>query len=130
MTLSGTNDNGYGPLGISIGATSISNGLSTLFSGPWPGPGLATAVRVTNTISGPGALVANNTNNEMMVRYCNNANVVHFSILDMSGLNTFSANLGRIGVGYGQAGNTVRAMGALLLAPIMPSRFRARTLRM
>jgi autotransporter-associated beta strand protein len=34
----------------------------------------------------------------------------------MSQLNTFVANLGRIGVGYGQPGGTVRAMGRLLLA--------------
>ena len=116
LTLSGTNDNGYGPLGQNPAAAGITNGATTLYSGPWPGVGLATAVRVTNTISGPGALVVNNTNNELIVRYCNGANVVHYSILDMSGLNTFTANLARIGVGYGQPGDTIRAMGTLLLA--------------
>ncbi|HXI72295.1 MAG TPA: autotransporter-associated beta strand repeat-containing protein [Verrucomicrobiae bacterium] len=117
LTVAGTNSNGYGPLGIDPTASSISNGLSTVFSGPWPGPStLAVAVNLTNTISGPGALVVNNTNNELQVRYTDSNNQNHYSVLDMSGLNHFNATLGRIGVGYGQAGNTVRAMGRLLLA--------------
>ncbi len=115
LSVVGTNDNGFGPLGIDN--VTGSNGFSTIFAGPWIGGGTTTAnVLLTNTISGPGALVVNNTNNEMQVRYSNNQNTPHYSILDMSGLGTFQANLGRIGVGFGQAGITVRSMGRLLLA--------------
>jgi autotransporter-associated beta strand protein len=115
LTVAGTNQNGFGLLGVDT--VNGNNGFSTFFSGPWPGGGINTAnVLMTNTISGPGTLVVNNTNNEMMVRYSNGQNTPHYSILDMSGLANFSANLGRIGVGYGQAGGTVRSMGRLLLA--------------
>ncbi len=115
LTVTGTNDNGFGQLGEDL--VTGSNGLSTFFAGPWPGGGLATAnVLLTNTISGPGTLAVNNTNNELMVRYSNNQNTPHYSILDLSQLSTFTANLARIGVGFGQAGITVRSMGRLLLA--------------
>jgi autotransporter-associated beta strand protein len=114
LTVTGTNNNGFGLLGVDT--VSGANGQSTFFAGPWPGPGIATAILETNTISGPGSLVVNNTNNELMVRYCNSANVVHYSTLDLSQLANFQANLGRIGVGFGQAGVTVRSMGRLVLA--------------
>jgi autotransporter-associated beta strand protein len=116
LTVTGTNHNGYGPLGVDPLAASITNALSTMFCGPWPGPGTNVAVMLTNTISGGGRLVLNNTNNDLIVRYCNGVNVVHYAVLDMSRLATFSANLARIGVGYGQPGGTVRAMGRLILA--------------
>jgi autotransporter-associated beta strand protein len=116
LTVTGTNHNGYGPLGVDPFAPSITNALTTMFAGPWPGTGTNVAVLLTNTISGPGKLSVNNTNNELIVRYCNGQNVVHYAILDMSGLSTFTANLARIAVGYGQPGGTVRAMGRLLLA--------------
>jgi autotransporter-associated beta strand protein len=116
LTVSGTNHNGYGPLGVDPFAASITNALSTMFAGPWPGVGGIVAVQLTNTISGAGKLVLNNTNNDLVVRYCNGQNVVHYAILDMSGLSMFTANLARIAVGYGQPGGTVRAMGRMLLA--------------
>jgi len=118
LTVAGTNDNGYGPRGIDPSQPSTTNGLSTLFAGPWPGPSpLSGAVNLTNTISGlGGTLVLNNTNNEMIVRYADGNNQAHYAVLDMSQLGTFVATLGRIGIGYGQPGGTVRAMGRLLLA--------------
>jgi len=117
LTVAGINDNGYGQLGVNPAAAAMTNGFSTLNSGSWPGPGVATLnIRITNTISGPGTLILNNTNNEMIVRYANGQNTPHFAVLDMSGLSAFTANLARIGVGYGQPGDTVRAMGELLLA--------------
>ena len=54
LTVSGTNHNGYGPLGVDPFAASITNAFSAMFAGPWPGPGGNTAVQLTNTISGAG----------------------------------------------------------------------------
>src|SRR5688572_5167936 len=57
---------------------------------------------ITNTVSGAGTLFLNNPNNELNVRQTSRpSGGAHLSILDLSALNTFNANLGRIRVGDG-----------------------------
>jgi autotransporter-associated beta strand protein len=114
LTVSGTNNNGYG---IVIGTGNSTNGLCTMFAGPWPGPAPSGAggFTISNTVSGPGTLSLNNTNNEFQVRFCDGTSG-HAAILDMSQLANFTANLSRMGVGYGQSSGTTRAMGRLFLA--------------
>lgn len=71
---------------------------------------------VTNTVTGPGAtLLLDNTNNNLIVREGNGSSGDHLAVLDLSGLDTFNASLGRILVGVGDSSYR-RAMGDLVLA--------------
>ncbi len=117
LTVSGTNDNGFGPLGSNPSSASSSNGLSTFYAGLWPGTNLTATTISSNTVSGGGILIVNNTNNEMNVRQTfMGGGGTHQAVLDMSHLNTFVANLGRIRVGDGESQPITRAQGLLSLA--------------
>jgi autotransporter-associated beta strand protein len=116
LTVAGTNYNGYGPIGSDPNNLAPTNGIDTMFVGT-RNPATATT-GVTNTISGGGTLVLNNTNNELNVRqvFAGSGNVLHQGVLNMSGLNTFTAKLGRIRVGDGENAPLSRAQGQLFLA--------------
>ena len=114
LTITGTNDNGFGPLGVNPSLTNPTNAYSTLYVGT-RAPATA-ATMVSNSISGTGTLFLNNTNNELNIRQCQGSSGSHQAVLDMSGLNTFVANLGRIRVGDGELGTFIRAQGQLRLA--------------
>src|SRR5581483_2725423 len=121
LTVSGTNDNGWGPLGSNPGATSLTTNDSMAYKSTYyVGTKLSDSsgtTRVTNTISGVGGtLVLNNTNNELNVRQFNSANSAHPAILNMFGLDNLVANLGRIRVGDGEVSIIIRADGYLTLA--------------
>lgn len=117
LTVSGTNDNGYGPLGSNPSGSVFTNGLSTLYAGLWPSTNNSATTISSNTISGGGTLVVINTNNEMNVRqtYMGGGGS-HQAVLDMSHLNNFFAQLGRIRVGDGETQPITRAQGQLWLA--------------
>jgi autotransporter-associated beta strand protein len=116
LTVAGTNHNGYGPLGSDPNATSPSPDVqSTYYVGTKTGVSLTHTV--TNTVSGGGTLSLNNPNNELNVRqFWQNGGGAHMAVLEMSGLDTFVANLGRIRVGDGEAQPITRAEGQLFLA--------------
>jgi autotransporter-associated beta strand protein len=72
---------------------------------------------VTNAFFGPGgALVISNVNNELNVRQTHPTAAAHLAVLDLWGLDTFTAQLGRIRVGDGMIDPIRRAQGFLLLA--------------
>ncbi|MDE3068484.1 MAG: hypothetical protein KGJ60_13185 [Verrucomicrobiota bacterium] len=72
---------------------------------------------VTNTITGPGgALILDNTSNILSVRQGHGSQGPHIAVLDMSGLDTFSANLAGIQVGGDGTTGYRRSVGALILA--------------
>jgi autotransporter-associated beta strand protein len=120
LTVSGTNDNGYGPLGSDPDAGGITPDpvpmryLSTIYVGTKTTNSSTQIVRAT--ISGQGTLVANNTNNEILIRQFHPTGAAHRAILDLSGLDNFVANLGRIRVGDGEAQPLNRSEGQLFLA--------------
>lgn len=116
LTVRGTHDNGYGRLGSDPNATAPTNGVSTLYVGTKSE--VAAGTIVTATISGEnGTLSLDNTNNEVNIRQVfGGSGGAHRSILNMSGLGTFRANLSRIRVGDGEAGAIRRAEGQLILA--------------
>ena len=116
LTIAGTNDNGYGRLGSDPAATAPNpNVASTLYVGTKSEVAVTTVVN--STISGAGSLVLNNTNNEINVRQAwGGGGGQHRAILDLSGLDTFIANLGRIRVGDGEAGAIRRSEGQIILA--------------
>jgi autotransporter-associated beta strand protein len=120
LTIAGTNDNGYGPLGSDPNAGSIDADpdpqryLSTIYVGTKTTNNSTQIVR--EDISGAGSLVINNTNNEILIRQFHPTGAAHRAILDLSGLNTFTANLGRIRVGDGEAQPINRSEGQLYLA--------------
>lgn len=77
---------------------------------------VAVNTTVTNTVTGQGgALVLDNTNNQLIVREGNGSSGAHMATLDLSGLDTFSANLNSIQVGVGDSSYR-RAVGTMLLA--------------
>jgi fibronectin-binding autotransporter adhesin len=120
LTVSGTNDNGYGPLGSDPDAGGITPDpvptryLSTIYVGTKTLPSSTQIVKAS--ISGQGTLAVNNTNNEILIRQFHPTGAAHRSILDLSGLDNFVANLGRIRVGDGEAQPLNRSEGQLFLA--------------
>src|SRR5262252_8342144 len=90
LTVSGTNDNGYGPLGSDPDAGGItpdpvpSRYLSTIYVGTKTTPSSTQIVKAS--ISGQGTLVASNTNNEILIRQFHPTGAAHRAILDLSGL--------------------------------------------
>jgi len=116
LTVAGTAHNGNGPLGSVPDATApITNVLSTFYVGT-KGE-VASTTTVTNVISGGGTLFVSNPNNELNVRQNWGAGgAEHWAVLDLSGLDTFHANLGRIRIGDGERGLLRRAQGLVRLA--------------
>jgi fibronectin-binding autotransporter adhesin len=117
LTVKGTNDNGNGPLGSDPAATDPNpNVQSTMYVGTKSE--VAAGTIVNNAIMGAGGtLVLHNTNNELNVRQVfGGGGGAHVAVLDMSGLDTFRADLGRIRIGDGEAGRLRRAQGSILLA--------------
>src|SRR5947207_3127203 len=120
LTISGTNDNGYGPLGSDPDAGGITPDpvatryVSTIYVGT-KSTNSSTQI-VKGTISGNGTLLVNNTNNEILIRQFHPTGAAHRSILDLSGLDNFIANLGRIRVGDDEAQPLNRSEGQLYLA--------------
>jgi autotransporter-associated beta strand protein len=121
LTIQGTADNGYGPLGsdpLAGGITAdpvMTKYASTIYVGTKTTNAVGTVV--TETISGGGKLVVNNPNNEINVRQSWPAGGgAHRGVLDLSKLNTFVATLGRIRVGDGEAQPLNRAEGDMYLA--------------
>src|SRR6185503_7723933 len=116
LTVRGTNDNGYGRLGSDPNATAPNpNVQSTLYVGTKSEVAVNTVVMAN--IRGEGTLRLDNTNNEVNVRQAWGAGGgAHRSVLDMSGLGNFVANLSRIRVGDGEAGAIRRTEGQLILA--------------
>jgi fibronectin-binding autotransporter adhesin len=119
LTVSGTNDNGYGPLGSDPDAGGITPDpvptryLSTIYVGTKTLPSSTQIVKAS--ISGQGTLAVNNTNNEILIRQFHPTGAAHRAILDLSGLDNFVANLGRIRVGDGEAQPLNRSEGQLFL---------------
>jgi len=120
LSIIGTNDNGYGPLGSDPNAGGITADpdpmryLSTIYVGTKTTNSSTQIVR--EGISGAGTLLVSNVNNEILIRQFHPTGAAHRSILDLSGLNTFTANLGRIRVGDGEAQPLNRSEGQLFLA--------------
>jgi autotransporter-associated beta strand protein len=77
----------------------------------------ANQVQVLGTITGPGAAINLSTGNLQAHQGSGTAGI-HRGILDLSGLDTLTANLGRVvvGVANSNAGNQNRPSGALYLA--------------
>ena len=74
---------------------------------------------VTNTISGSGgtlALTSTNISSVISVRQISSTAGSHNEILDMSGLDTFSASIGNVWVGVFPGTTTTRPQGVLFLA--------------
>ena len=88
--------------------------LSTIYVGTKSTPSSTQIVKAS--IAGQGTLAVNNTNNEILVRQFHPTGAAHRSILDLSGLDNFVANLGRIRVGDGEAQPLNRSEGQLFLA--------------
>ena len=120
MTVQGTADNGYGPLG----SDPLAGGIT---ADPVPGRVMSTlyvGTKTTNNstqivqgnISGGGTLVVSNLNNEINIRQFHPTGAAHRGILNLSGLNTFIAKVGRIRVGDGEAQPENRSEGDLFLA--------------
>jgi fibronectin-binding autotransporter adhesin len=120
LTVGGTNDNGYGPLGSDPDAGGITPDpvptryLSTIYVGTKSLPSSTQIVKTS--ISGQGTLAVNNTNNEILIRQFHPTGAAHRAILDLSGLDNFIATLGRIRVGDGEAQPLNRSEGQLYLA--------------
>jgi fibronectin-binding autotransporter adhesin len=115
LSVMGTHDNGYGPLGSGPEGSSLNPFVtSTLYVGTKTYH-TSTAV-VSNSISGPGTLVVSNLNNEINVRQTHTGGTGQRAVLDMSGLDNFVAHLGRIRVGDGESEPIRRAHGFLTLA--------------
>jgi fibronectin-binding autotransporter adhesin len=121
LTIQGTADNGYGPLGsdpLAGGITAdpvMTKYASTIYVGTKSTNTVTTVVN--ETISGSGKLVVNNPNNEINVRQSwPGGGGAHRSILDLSKLNTFVATLGRIRIGDGEAQPLNRSEGDMYLA--------------
>jgi autotransporter-associated beta strand protein len=112
LTIKGTNDNGSGPIGSQTPPDP--NPLSTYHVGTKSYVSGTTAV--TNTVSGGGTLFLDNPNNELNVRQIHATGTGQFAVMDMSGLNTFIARLGRIRIGDGEAEPIRRAKGVVRLA--------------
>jgi len=112
LTVRGTNDNGSGPIGSQTPPDP--NPLSTYHVGTKSYIGGTTAV--TNSVWGGGTLVLDNPNNELNVRQIHATGTGQFAVMDMSGLNTFIARLGRIRIGDGEAEPIRRAKGVVRLA--------------
>jgi autotransporter-associated beta strand protein len=116
LTIAGTNDNGWGPLGSDPieAAPDPLRFLSTIYVGTKTMP--SSTQIVIGTIQGSGRLVVNNTNNEILVRQFHATGAAHRAILDLSKLDTFIATLGRIRVGDGEAQPINRSEGQMFLA--------------
>jgi fibronectin-binding autotransporter adhesin len=116
LTIAGTNDNGWGPLGSDPfdAGPDPARFLSTIYVGTKTTNSSTQIVK--GTISGAGTLLVNNTNNEILIRQFHPTGAAHRAILDLSGLNTFTATLGRIRVGDGEAQPINRSEGQLFLA--------------
>ena len=120
LTVGGTNDNGYGPLGSDPDAGGItpdpvpSRYLSTIYVGTKTTNSSTQIVKAN--ISGQGTLVVSNTNNEILIRQFHPTGAAHRAIFDLSGLDNFVANLGRIRVGDGEAQPLNRSEGQMFLA--------------
>ena len=116
LTVRGASDNGSGPIGSQT--PTDPHPLSTFYVGTKDD--ITAATVVSNTISGGGTLVLNNTNNELNVRQiisnAHNTGGGHWASLDMSGLGAFIAHLGRIRIGDGEAEPVRRAQGFVRLA--------------
>jgi len=93
-------------LSIANGATLTVNGSFTPSSGAATAvlfgfPGNSTAADGATTLTGGGSFVVNNSAASFLVGYINN-NASWSTVVDMSGLNTFTANVSTFGVGrYG-----------------------------
>jgi len=122
LTVTGTSDNGYGLLGSDPDAGGITpdpNPLryqSTIYVGTKTAS--STTQLVPATISGGGRLVVSNANNEILIRqfFGTAGGAAHRAILNLSGLDTFVAHLGRIRVGDGEAQPLNRSEGQMFLA--------------
>jgi len=120
LSIVGTDDNGYGVLGSDPDAGGITPDpvptryQSSLYVGTKSTSSQTQIVR--GTVSGEGTLSINNTNNEILIRQFHPSGGAHRAILDLSGLNSFVANLGRIRVGDGEAQPLNRSEGQLYLA--------------
>jgi len=115
LTIAGTNDNGWGPLGSdpNNAAPDPLSYHSTLYVGTKA----TNSTTVTADFLGNGTLVVSNLNNEINVRQSNpSSSGTRNAILDLSGLDTFVAKLGRIRVGDGEAQPLNRTQGQLYLA--------------
>ena len=89
--------------------------LSTYYVGTKTGSSVSQTV--TNTVSGAGTLLLNNLNNELNVRqFWQAGGGAHYAVMSIAGLDNFTANLGRIRVGDGEAQPVTRAEGQLILA--------------
>lgn len=126
LTVQGTDNNGMGPLGDYDNASgspppgsSILYSYDTMYVGRKLGANVS-ALESDPTevsISGPGTLFLNNTNNQMQVRDANSSGGVHPATLDMSALANFNANLARIKIGMGEQNSTnLRAAATVYLA--------------
>lgn len=124
LTAQGTDNNGMGPLGdfdnpSGSATVSILNSTETMYIGRKLGAdvsGLSTNPTEVS-ISGPGTLFLNNTNNQMQVRDANSSGGTHPAILDMSALANFNANLARIKIAMGEQNSTnLRAAAIVYLA--------------
>jgi fibronectin-binding autotransporter adhesin len=120
LSIIGTNDNGYGPLGSDPNAGGITADpdpqryLSTIYVGTKTTNSSTQIVR--EGVYGAGTLLVSNVNNEILIRQFHPTGAAHRSILDLAGLNTFTAYLGRIRVGDGEAQPINRSEGQLFLA--------------
>ncbi len=118
LTIAGTTDNGYGTLGSGVeGSVLDPNVQSTFYVGTKTN--VAPTTTVSNTISGGGTLVLDNPNNELNVRQIISGTTGgsdHLASLDLSGLDTFVASLGRIRIGDGESEPIRRATGKVYLA--------------
>jgi fibronectin-binding autotransporter adhesin len=80
------------------------------------GTGAGSAIAVPATIDGTGTLTISGTGN-MVVRQGNSANGAQMATLNLSGLDTFNATVGRLLVGQANPGDAVnRPSGTLILA--------------
>jgi fibronectin-binding autotransporter adhesin len=80
------------------------------------GTGAGSAIAVPATIDGTGTLTISGTGN-MVVRQGNSANGAQMATLNLSGLDTFNATVGRLLVGQANPGDPVnRPSGTLILA--------------
>lgn len=89
--------------------------LGSLTAGTETDNGLAQIVYTTINGAG-GTLVVSNAGASLVVRQTSATSGARVSTLDLSGLDTFSGNLGRLLVGAGDSGLFKRAQGTLVLA--------------
>jgi autotransporter-associated beta strand protein len=116
LTIAGTNDNGWGPLGSDPVDTGPNpqRFQSTIYVGTKTTNSVTQTL--TNTMSGGGTLVVSNLNNEINIREFFPLSGAHRAVLNLAGLNTFIATLGRIRVGDGEAQPLNRSDGQFFLA--------------